>query len=244
MQIIAFNRCWVIHLRWLIITLIAASILFGLSAWQLKRAAGKAQLLQHLAQIQQDGPVTAQAIHSLLPEVADGLNVTAQAHWLAPAVWLVDNQIVKGQVGYDVLVPMQLDATADVILVNLGWLAAPGTRGQLPSVNVPANFNIQGMLRTHFGGIRLGQNFEDNGQWPMRIQQLDLETLGSYLKRPLYAGVIYQLQNSPYVVHYQTVVMPPERHRAYALQWFLLALAVLIVALAASAKKVASDEQK
>jgi cytochrome oxidase assembly protein ShyY1 len=32
--------------------------------------------------------------------------------------------------------------------------------------------------------------------------------------------------------------MLPERHRAYALQWGLLAIAVLVIALAASAKKI------
>ena len=34
------------------------------------------------------------------------------------------------------------------------------------------------------------------------------------------------------------VVLPPARHRAYALQWGLLALAVVAVALAASARRV------
>lgn len=243
MQIIAFNRCWVIHLRWLFITLISFVLLMGLAVWQLHRAEEKTKLLQRLAQLEQAGSVSAEQIHGLAPEAADGLTVTAKAHWLSPAVWLVDNQIVNGRIGYDVVVPMQLDATADVLLVNLGWVAALAGRAQLPSVSVPVAIDIQGILRTHLGGIRLGQNFEDDGHWPMRIQQVDFDALSSYLKQPLYAGVIYQLQNSPYVVHYQTVVMPPERHRAYALQWFLLALAVLAVALAASIKKVTSDDQ-
>ena len=242
MQIIAFKRCWVIHLRWAFITLITASLLMGLAVWQLQRAADKTKLLQRLAQLEQAGSISAEQIHSLTPDAADGLNVTAKAHWLAPMVWLVDNQIVKGRIGYDVVVPVQVDAATNVLLVNLGWVAAPADRAQLPSVDVPKSFDIDGILRTHSRGIRLGQNLEDDGRWPMRIQQLDFDELRSYLKQPLYAGVIYQLQNSPYVVHYQSVVMPPERHRAYALQWFLLVLAVLVVALAASVKKVTSDE--
>jgi surfeit locus 1 family protein len=243
MQIIAFNRCWVIRWRWAGITLVAFSLLMGLAFWQLQRAAQKTQLLQHFAQLQQAGAISAQQLSELSPETADGLSFAANAHWLAPYMWLLDNQIVKSRIGYDVLVPMQLDATNSVLLVNLGWVAAPISRTQLPNVSVPTTLEVNGILRTHLGGIRLGQNFEDNGHWPMRIQQVDFAALGSYLKQPLYAGVIYQLQNSPHVVHYQTVVMPPERHRAYALQWFLLALAVLVVALAASVKKVKENEQ-
>ena len=237
MQIIAFNRCWVIHWRWVVVVLIAFAILMGLAVWQLQRAASKTQILQRIAELGQAGSVTAQHIHGLSSEAADGLNVTAEARWLSPSVWLLDNQIVKGRIGYNVIVPMQLQ-TADVVLVNLGWVAAPAKREELPQVDVPASLQIDGILRTRIGGIRLGQNFEDNGRWPMRIQQIDFEALSASLKQPLYPGIIYQLQNSPYLVHYQSVVMPPERHRAYALQWFLLALAVLVVGLAASAKKV------
>jgi surfeit locus 1 family protein len=33
------------------------------------------------------------------------------------------------------------------------------------------------------------------------------------------------------------VILPPERHKAYAMQWFLLAIAVLVITLVASARK-------
>ncbi len=244
MQIIAFNRCWVIRLRWLLVTLVCFSLLMGLAIWQLNRAAGKTVLLQRLAQLQTEGVVDAEKFQQLDPDAVDGLNIKAHAHWVSPMVWLLDNQIVQGRVGYDVIVPMRLDLTGTLLLVNLGWLAAPVARAELPKVNIAESFEIQGMLRTHFGGIRLGQNFEDNGLWPMRIQQLDLVALGASLKAPLYSGVVYQLKNSPYLVHYQSVVMPPERHRAYALQWFLLGLCVLAVALAASVNKVIPNGSK
>mgnify|MGYP006199403153 CR=1 FL=1 len=49
-------------------------------------------------------------------------------------------------------------------------------------------------------------------------------------------------QGSPFVPHYKAVVLPPEKHRGYALQWFLLAVAVLGVALAASHQGRAKHE--
>jgi cytochrome oxidase assembly protein ShyY1 len=38
--------------------------------------------------------------------------------------------------------------------------------------------------------------------------------------------------------------MPPQKHRGYALQWFGLAVAVLMVALAASWHRENEDEQE
>jgi surfeit locus 1 family protein len=238
MHIIALNRCWVIYWRWLLVTIVVVALLLGLAMWQWARAANKAQLLQRLEQLQQAGAVSARALTELTPAQADGLLIGAQAHWVAPVVWLLDNQMLQGKIGYDLIVPMQLDATGEIVLINLGWLAAPRERAQLPVPSVPARFTIQGVVRTHLGGFRLGKNTENNGRWPRRIQQIDLPDLSAQLKQSLYAGIIYQQQNSPYAVHYQPVVMLPERHRAYALQWALLAIAVLVIALAASAKKI------
>lgn len=237
MDIIALNRCWVIHLRWLLVTLMVVAALLGLAFWQLQRAAYKTELLQRFAQLQQSGAVNAQTIKNLTQELADGLQISASAHWLSPGIWLLDNQMLQGRIGYDVIVPMQLNTTGEIFLVNLGWVAAPMDRAQLPRVNVPTQFNLQGVLRVHPGGFRLGKNSEPNGRWPMRIQQIDIDELSAYLKQPLYSGIIYQLHNTPYVVHYKPVVMSPERHRAYALQWVLLAVAVIIIAFAASLKR-------
>ena len=237
MDIIAFNRHWVIYWRWLLLTLIVVTVLIGLAVWQWQRAVYKETLIQRLAQLQQAGAIPAQQLQGLTADVADGARLAEPAHWLAPYVWLLDNQVLQGQVGYDVIVPMQLDATHEILLTNLGWVAAPMSRTQLPTINLPIQFNLQGVLRTHFSAIKLGKNIEENGRWPMRIQRIDIKELSAILPRSLYSGMIYQQQHSPYIIHYQPVVMTAERHRAYALQWGLLAVAVVIVALAAGFKK-------
>ena len=45
MNIIAFNRRWVIYLRWLVVTLVTFILLMSLAFWQLQRAEYKTQLL-------------------------------------------------------------------------------------------------------------------------------------------------------------------------------------------------------
>jgi surfeit locus 1 family protein len=70
----------------------------------------------------------------------------------------------------------------------------------------------------------------------MRVQTIDVPSLATTVSQPLFHGVFYQ-EKSPFQYHYQAVVLPPEKHRAYALQWLLLAIAVVMVAMAASYQK-------
>ena len=219
---------------WLVPGSILVAILLGLSVWQLERAQEKMQLLARIAQLQTQGAENASGLEDVGAEAADAMPVNFTGHWLAPVAWLLDNQIVNGQVGYDVVIPVQMPGRNKLVLVNLGWVAAPEARDQLPQLDIPSYLVVDGIYRAHPGGLLLGNNLEAKGVWPMRLQQLRTDSLASYLSLPLFPGVIYQQGFSPFKVHYHPVVLSPERHRAYALQWALLALALFIVVLVAN----------
>ena len=180
--------------------------------------------------------------------VVDGVQLDFEARWIAPMVWLVDNRIVDRQPGYDVVIAVEdladvraagsSGAAPRAALVNLGWIAAEGVRDALPVPAIPAQLRVQGIFRTDVTGLLLGANVEDHGYWPMRIQQADPAQLAAWLAVPLAPGLIQQQQASPFHIHYRPVVLPPERHRGYALQWGLIGLAVIGVALAASARRL------
>jgi len=240
MTIIAFNRYWVIRWPWVMINLLVVTLLLGLSLWQWQRAAEKTQTLVRIAGWQQQGAMDLTQLSGIDVNTRDGLQLAFTGRWLAPMVWLVDNQMVNGRIGYDVLIAVEDVSSREnpvVALLNLGWIAAPLQRDFLPAVNVPAELQVQGIFRTRIKGVLLGTNIENNGVWPMRIQQVDIESLSKHFQQPLVNGLIYQGKNSPFIVHYRPVILPPERHKAYALQWFLLAIAVVVIALAASAHK-------
>ncbi|MBZ9613685.1 SURF1 family protein [Rheinheimera maricola] len=236
-QIFAFNTLW------LCLTLTAFAILINLSWWQLSRAGEKTEQLQRLAQLQANGALQPAQLSLLAAEDIDGAPLQGEARWLAPYIWLLDNQIVSGKVGYDVIVAVQATGLATPLLVNLGWLAGTSSRDLLPQPEIAEQFQLQGLLRVNVDGLMLlGQNAEDNGQWPMRIQQIDYAELSRHSGLALFPALLYQQQNSKFEPHYQPVVLPPEKHRGYALQWFLLGVAVLGVALAASHQGRAKGE--
>ena len=236
MQIRLFKQEFVLRWWLILITLAAFAVLIKLSFWQWQRAAEKELQLSQLANWQQQGAPAWTELIKLSPDELDGAPLQGQARWLSPTVWLVDNQIMQGRAGYDVLVPMQLAEGTPALVVNLGWLAAPPRRDQLPEVTIPASIELSGLLRSQPGSFRLGDNLEARGQWPMRVQTIEILSLQTTTTVPLFDAVFYQ-QETPYTHHYQPVVLSPEKHRGYALQWLLLALAVVIVAMAASCQK-------
>lgn len=237
------GRSFSVHPVWLLITLTVFVILIKLGWWQLSRAVEKEQQLQQLASWQAEGPLSWTQLQQLPLAEADLVQIADQARWLAPRVWLLDNKMVQSRIGYDVVIPVQFNRFDPPVLVNLGWVPAAGSRNELPDIVIPEELPIRGLLRTSFGSFRLGQNLEAGGDWPMRIQQIELESINPYLPEPALPAVIYQMEQSPFLPHYQPVVLPPEKHRGYALQWFMLGVAALGVALAASLRKEDDNEQ-
>jgi surfeit locus 1 family protein len=249
MRINAFNHYWLIRWYWLVLFLLALSLLVGLSLWQLQRATEKTTILSRMDAWQQKRALDIVALKNFFAESptqsVDAAPVEFKARWLAPYVWLLDNKIVKGRVGYDVVIPVlsfddSLGQQADqqpAVLVNLGWIEAPRSRADLPKLMLPNEFSIRGIFRTQVSGVLLGQNVESKNQWPMRAQQIDLSEFSRQLGIALLSGVIYQQGQSPFELHYKPVVMSPEKHRAYAVQWALLALALMVITVIASAHK-------
>ena len=105
-------------------------------------------------------------------------------------------------------------------------MPAPASRQQLPSPVIPTTLELDGLLRTAPGGVLLGQNIEP-GPYPNRLQSIRVDALSEILGSPLADAVFYQRQ-TPFLHHYQPNVMPPEKHRAYAVQWLGLALVMLV----------------
>ncbi|WP_240224786.1 SURF1 family protein [Rheinheimera hassiensis] len=243
MRVKLANQVFALNTLWVILTLTAFAILINLSWWQLSRAGEKTEQLARLAQLQADGAIAPADLALLAATDIDGVPLKGQASWLAPYIWLLDNQIVNGRVGYDVIVPVQAAGMARPLLVNLGWMAGADSRETLPQLEIANEFVLDGLLRTKVDGLMLlGQNAEDHGQWPMRIQQIDYAALAQQSGHDLYPALLYQQDASDFIPHYQPVVLSPEKHRGYALQWFLLAVAVVGVALAASHQGKAKHE--
>ena len=185
-----------------------------------------AEWLERMAAAQQAPPQTLAQLDWSDPAPLDGLALQGEVEWVSPYIWLLDNQAVAGEIGYDVIIPVRAGDARPLLLVNLGWVPAPASRQQLPRPVIPATLELDGLLRIAPGGVLLGQNIE-SGPYPNRLQSIRVDALSEILGSPLADAVFYQ-RHTPFLYHYQPNVMPPEKHRAYAVQWLGLALVMLV----------------
>jgi surfeit locus 1 family protein len=147
---------------------------------------------------------------------------------------LLDNKIFNGRVGVHVL---SLFKTEDGIniLVNRGWLPMAADRRSLPEVMTPEGIlAIKGILVSATKeGVRLGKpEILDELSGSKLVTYLDMDQVSAALKEDLPLWLIQLDPAEPSGFEgrdWKPAVMLPNQHRAYAFQWFALALAFTIM---------------
>lgn len=209
-------------------------VLVSLGFWQLQRADEKSTIQQLLEEQQARPPVS-----------LDLQNLTDSDEWLYRFVWvegqpdrdhpwLLENQIHQGRLGYHLLLPLILE-TGEVLLVNCGWLAANQDRTHLPDLpSIPERARLSGRLVKPSHNPLLRE--QPAAVWPRVILQVDTQAASRALDRPVLPWVLQLNADSPMAleVEWRPLNMTADKHRAYAVQWFLLTLALVILTLYAN----------
>ncbi len=213
----------------MVIYFVSLSILLGLGAWQAKRGLDKRALEK---QISESGLVP-NNLNEFPGQIANlnYRNVRATGTWHWEHVFLLDNRIHAGKVGYEVLVPFTLVNAEVTFLSNLGWLeklAADDLRDRVQPAS--AEEEIHGQLYFPQKGFALGPVVTEAATWPKVVQTLDLAALSAASGRNLESAVIVVEpgNHSEFIKIWQPYVINSIRHFGYAVQWWGLA-AVLAV---------------
>ncbi|CUA88221.1 SURF1 family protein [Pseudidiomarina woesei] len=231
-----------------VLTVLAISFLVKLGFWQLERAEQKQLFFEDYAN-RSEQVVELNQLHSPSTRVPRFSQVRIRGQFKDDYL-LLDNQIHEGEVGYHVigLLQAELANTERVVMVNMGWVALGASRDQRPKLTMPQQpLSIQGYfyqpeLSSVWGA---GKYMIENDQHPVRVQQLDAEAIAQTLQLPIEPYVVLLSENEElgWPRAWQPQVMTPEKHRAYAWQWFSLALACLLVFWFASrSKKITTEE--
>ncbi len=229
MKVTISNREFTVSLIGLGVYLLLMTLLCSLGFWQLGRAEQKRQFLQ-----QQQLAIEAAVLDLNRNPVEDVesaryRHVTVTGRYDDMHQFLIDNQTLDGKPGYFVLTPFLIDNEKHAVLVNRGWLALGADRTRLPDVGIKrVEQKVYGRIN-HFPpvGIRLkGAEIPTEG-WPAVVQVVDRQVLATKLGYDLYDFQIELDADSDegYRRQWKTVsAIPPEKHLAYAVQWFGLAL--------------------
>lgn len=217
-------------------------LLVALGFWQLHRAEEKRLFLDTQAQA-----VTAEALHLSATsednaDVQRYKKVEVTGQYDVSHQFLIDNQINGGKAGYFVMTPFLLQGKNKAVLVNRGWVPLNRDRSVLPDIGFD---NTDGVIKGRINqfpsvGVKLpGAEIPTDG-WPSVVQVVDSDILAKRLGYPLFHFQIELDKELPdgYKREWQTInIMPPEQHTAYAVQWFGLAVTLLLLFIGYSLKK-------
>lgn len=207
-----------------------------LGVWQLHRADEKKELLAYEAALEKRAP------RAWLGE-EDNVQAFERVQFrgkILPQQLFLDNQYHAHHLGYHVISPVMME-NKRVVLVDRGWVSAGATRQVLPEVVTPQqSLELSGTIYQPRGAPWvLGAGIEIRQENQAVIETLDFQLISQFLHKSVYPFIIRLDAQSPagYVRDWVTVVMPPVRHLGYAVQWFALALVVLILFVGLNLKK-------
>ena len=222
------------------VTLVLLGILVSLGFWQLDRAEQKKVLLAQYGSEQKQTILQLEAgLKSAVGlEYKDAVVV---GHYDSDHQFLLDNRTHAGQAGYQVLTPFLIRDSGVAVLVNRGWMPLGQSRDRLPDVTVHEDRQrISGRLKIPLQKVFMLGEEGPRQRWPWRIQKIQLESQSAELGRPLLPVVLLLDAGQPdgYVRQWRPLVgFGPERNVGYAVQWFGLAAALLIIYLAVNTRR-------
>lgn len=207
-----------------------------LGFWQIHRADEKTEMIVAQQVLAKQEPIIWKPGQKL-PEQYQRISLEGT---FLPELFLLDNQHYQHQFGYDVVSPLLL-ADDSIVMVDRGWVSGDITRRTFPNVQTPHG-RVKLLGAVYFPSKKqwvLGPSFEEKENKVTILELIDEEILKQLLQKKVYPFIIRLDKNEPFgfVREWEIVSMPPQRHFAYAIQWFAMALVILIIFVILNLKK-------
>lgn len=213
-----------------------ALLFASLGTWQTRRAAEKAALeTEH-----ENAPTM--ALEAALANDQRFARVEVSGRYDPQRHVLLDNQLWQGRGGVHVFTPFSTNRGI-TILVNRGWLPLPADRKSLPEIPTPDyQVTLSGTLNLlPVPGRMVGEaDTLVKDDWPQLVTYMQHADVARALALELETHIIQLSRDAEYGFEdrdWKPVFLSPERHRAYAFQWYALMAAAIVLWLLTSFRK-------
>jgi surfeit locus 1 family protein len=233
------RRQWHFDWRLLVFAGFFLPVLVGLGTWQLERAGEKETQLEQWQKEAGDLNWPQQLTEGL--EAGQPVSISGRYSDIS---WLLDNRTRDGAPGYEVLTLFYPDEGSPVV-VNRGWVQAPRRRDQLPDISHPSGeLVVKGRLSEFPEPPVLKSVPSGKTDWPKRTQSLS-HGQAQEIQDDV-ASLVLRLsgteQPGAYRADWAPDRMGPQTHYGYAVQWFSLAIALVILTVVASYRKTGTSK--
>jgi len=228
-----------------LVTLILLPCMIWLGFWQLDRAEEKRGLLKDF-EMNQKQPAVNMASITNPEQLVQYQKIEMQGMFDVQHQFLLDNKVYQGKAGYHVITPFKLSGSNKAILINRGWLPQGLSRQDLPMIPTPKHaVTLSGQIKLNPGeGFNLGGDMNENSGWPRVVQNVEPDLLADYLGYPVLSLLVLQdaASEAGFVRDWYIKKIVPEKSTSYAVQWFALSIALVIIYLGVNFRKISTGK--
>lgn len=230
----------------LLLALAGAGAFTRLGFWQLGRAVEKEQMTARYEARRQLAPLDINTALGRGYDI-DDFPVRVKGRYDNSRQVYLDNQPHGGRAGFHVHTVFFPEGDPVGVLINRGWVEVGPDMQKLPPVPSADAGIVLGTLATPSPLFTVGE--PDYSQRPLRVGRLEIARLSNALGVELRPFVVRLDASAPdgFVRDWSPSArlgMPPQKHRAYAFQWFSLAFTVVVVLLVVNLRKERSPSHE
>jgi surfeit locus 1 family protein len=211
--------------HWTLLAAAGIACFIALGRWQLGRAEEKRVLYEGFAA----GSGDAVALPEGDQPLARYHRATARGRYDSARQFLLDNMTHEGVPGFHVLTPLLLP-DARIVLVDRGFVPLAGSRSDLPDISVDESRRAVTGRVDELPRAAVSLAAPPASGWPRLVSFPRMHEVGDALSATVYPQVLLLDADQPdgYLRDWRPPGMPPDRHLAYAVQWFALAATVFV----------------
>ena len=249
--------------RMMVFCVVFFCVFISLGFWQLDRAAQKVEMLSALDEKRNQRPIEHVKDVGELVEDIDGTPVRLRGEYLSERAILLDNVVLGGKVGFDLLVWFREAETNRLFLVNRGFIAMGRTRAEVPqmplikaetdsltghiyarrydepSLLAPVSIGSEDDLVAKSQRVRIAQQAA-----PEFLAAGDFSISADF--NVVYPYLIRLTLDDPNGLPRNWILanIMPEKHTGYAIQWFLMAFAIVVLFVRLALKNESTKNEK